>query len=194
MSAIAVIPARGGSRRIKHKNSRDFHGHPIIAYSIWTARDSNLFRRIIVSTDDDKIFDFAEALGAEGHMRDPNYARDEVGTQEVMRECLTAIDCLDHVACCIYATAPLMRPSDLVIGYHQLVARSLDYVFTVGYPPLRDAGQWYFGMTNCFIERRPLVGPNTGLYLLPPERVCDINDESDLIKAEELYHSLMSTR
>lgn len=189
--SICVIPARGNSRRIPRKNVRLFLGQPIIKYSIDCAIESDLFSRIIVSTDDEKIFDMAEEMGAEGHMRDPAYGDDAVGTQEVMREVLESLRYRGDFACCIYATAPLMLPSDLRAGYSLLLAnREPSFVFSVGTDPLRDAGQWYWGTTHAFLESEPLISERTIIFPLPEERVMDINSWQDWIIAETKYRCL----
>lgn len=194
MSTICIIPARGGSQRIPRKNIKDFHGKPIIAYSIEIAQASGLFDRIIVSTDDDAIALVAEAYGAEIYMRDPAYGHDEVGTQEVVRECINGliIPSIDLV-CCIYATAPLMSGADLCQGYLIIDSNGggyVDYVMSAGYPPLQDAAQFYWGMAHCFSGGVPLISQFTRLIHVDPERVCDINTMEDWARAEQMYEAL----
>ena len=173
MSRIAVIPARGGSTRIPRKNILEFHGKPIIAYSIETAKASGLFDRIIISTDDREIAEVAVQYGATDiHERRPEHARNEVGTQEVARQVL-----LDYqgfynpqYVCVIYATAPMMMAEDLKLGLDRLVSTGMDYVYTVGMQPdgtLIDAGQWYFGKIKSFIDGVPLFENSHG-FILPP--------------------------
>lgn len=193
MSAVAIIPARGGSVRIPRKNVKEFYYRPIIAYSIEKAQQTGLFDKIVVSTDDEQIALVARSEGATVHMRDPAYGRDEVGTQEVVRECLLGMPDLLRAStvCCIYATAPLMRVIDLVAGSVQLGrGNDMNYVFSVGYPPLQDAGQFYWGRTNAFLYRAPLVGPHTGLVHVPEGHVCDINTMDDWFEAEQLYRRI----
>jgi len=195
MSVIAIIPARGGSQRIPRKNIKDFYGQPIIAYSIQKAQESGLFDHIVVSTDDDEIAMVAEAYGAKVHRRDPAYGVDDVGTQEVVRECLTAMglglhDEVDHIACCIYATSPLMSVEDLEMGHLLLQSKGAAYVFSVGYPELRDAGQFYWGRTYCFIASVPLINPDTRMIHVADERICDINTPDDWIRAMLMYARL----
>jgi CMP-N-acetylneuraminic acid synthetase len=195
MSVIAVIPARGGSQRIPRKNIKDFYGQPIIAYSIQKAQESGLFDHIVVSTDDDEISMIAEAYGAKVHRRDPAYGADEVGTQEVVKECLLAMG-LDgqfsaHVACCIYATSPLMDVLDMVIGYQILTEyNEASFVFSVGYPELRDAGQFYWGWARDFINEVPLINSETRMIHVADERICDINTPEDWKRAMKMYARL----
>lgn len=194
MRALAVIPARGGSQRIKMKNVRSFHGKPIIAYSILTARASGLFDCIIVSTDDERIAAVARAYGAKIHQRGRLLAQDEVGTQEVMAAVLewrtkTAHAPLPEFACCIYPCAPLMETSDLVRGLDELKQDTmLGFVFSSDASDV-DAGQWYWGRTSAFLARTPLEPPHAVRHYLPPDQVCDINTEEDWNRCEILYQA-----
>lgn len=189
---ICIIPARGGSRRIPRKNIRFFHGKPIIAHSIETARESGVIDRIVVSTDDEEIATVARQYGAEVLMRNPELARDEVGTQEVMMNALQMLEATHKIACCLYATSPLLMPHDLQKGYEILVnSVGVEYVMSVGYPPLQDAGAFYFGWVSSFVMKAPLIGPFTRMWRLPAERVCDINTEDDWLRTEQLYADLM---
>ena len=199
MSRIAVIPARGGSTRIPRKNLKVFHGKPIIAYSIETAKASGLFDHIIVSTDDREIAEIAVRYGATDiNERRSEHARNEVGTQEVARQVL-----LDYqgfynpqYVCVIYATAPLMLAEDLKLGLNLLVSTGMDYVYTVGRQPdgtLIDAGQWYFGKTKSFIDGVPLFENGYG-FVIPPERVCDINVEADWQRAERMWIEICTSQ
>ena len=112
MKCVAIIPARGGSKRIKNKNIRLFNGLPIILYSIQSARESGLFDSIIVSTDDDETANIASKGGAEvPFRRRAELSDDFTGTDEVI---LNAIEWLEvhrqipEYNCCIYATAPFL--------------------------------------------------------------------------------------
>ena len=187
--SVAVIPARGGSRRLPRKNLRLFCGVPIIVYSIVKARESGLFGRIIVSTDDYEIGDIASRHGAEVLIRSAEMSRDEVGTQAVMRFVLDQAKVSDSCACCVYPTSPLMLADDLQNGWNALMFPGHTFAMSVGTNPLRDAGQWYFGWTSAF-GREPLIGPHTAMVPIPENRVCDINVESDWQRAEQMYKAL----
>lgn len=194
MTNICIIPARGGSRRIPYKNIKLFRDKPIIAYSILAAKQSNLFDHIVVSTDDATVGAIAINWGAVVHMRDPAYGRDEVGTQDVMRECLVAMGIKPtdrHIACCIYATAPLMSVGDLAQGYIYLVGSpGAEYAFSVGTNPLQDAGQFYWGLTSAFINSHRLIAPHSRMVPIADERVCDINTPHDWQRALRMYEAL----
>lgn len=194
-NVICVIPARGGSQRIPRKNVKDFYGYPIIAYSIKKAQESGLFDHIIVSTDDDEIALIAEGYGAKVHRRAEWAGADDVGTQEVVRECLMAIgaDNEDDIACCIYATAPLMDVQDLLMGLSLLEwihYGKTTFAFSVGYPPLQDAGQFYWGWAKDFIDETPLINPYTRMVHVAPERICDINTHADWMEALRKFAEL----
>lgn len=132
---MAVIPARGGSKRIPRKNIRDFDGKPIIAYSIDCAKQSGLFDRIIVSTDDEEITDVARDFGAEvPFLRPPDLADDFTGTTEVIAH---AVDWIKRewsadisAVCCIYPTAPFISADDLAKGLFSLESGDWQYVFS----------------------------------------------------------------
>jgi len=130
---VAVIPARGASKRIPRKNIRPFAGKPMMAHSIDCARASGLFERIIVSTDDAEIACLAKTLGAEAPFTRPAaLADDHAGTTAVIAhaiEWLQAEGTIASAVCCIYATAPFMRAADLTAGWHLLESGRWQYVF-----------------------------------------------------------------
>jgi N-acylneuraminate cytidylyltransferase len=136
---IAVIPARGASRRIPRKNVAAFCGKPMMAWSIATADGSGLFDRVIVSTDDDEIADCARACGAEVPFRRPAaLADDHTGTTAVMahatRWALGEGWPLEAV-CCIYATAPFLEAADLRRGLDCLTSGDWSYAFAAAEYP-----------------------------------------------------------
>ncbi len=149
---LAIIPARGGSKRIPRKNIRDFLGKPIIAYSIEAAQKCGLFDHIVVSTDDAEIADVARGFGAEvPFMRPAPLADDHTGTAAVVKHALQMLDGTARpaeFACCIYATAPFVTPQDLQAGFELLQTTRKDYAFSVtsfGFPihralRLKDGG------------------------------------------------------
>ncbi len=117
MSAVAIIPARGGSQRIPRKNLKLFDGVPIIAWSIRAALASGLFDEVVVSTDDDEIADVARAYGAQVPFRRPaSLADHHTGTTAVVQHALQALGAAHELACCIYATAPMLTAADLQQG------------------------------------------------------------------------------
>lgn len=132
---IAVIPARGGSKRIPRKNIKEFCGKPMIAWSIEAAKSSGLFDRIIVSTDDAEIAEVAKQWGAEvPFMRPDALSNDFAATTAVIAHAVQwALDQgLDVTSvCCIYATAPFVRTDDLKRGWDALNSGDWDYAFTV---------------------------------------------------------------
>ena len=132
---VAIIPARGGSKRIPRKNIREFCGKPMIAWSIEAALSSGCFDRVIVSTDDDEIAEVAKKYGAEvPFVRSPELSDDHTGTIPVIRH---AVDWLNQhgvlveYACCIYATAPFIAVEDIQRGFRLMQQQSSDYAFSV---------------------------------------------------------------
>lgn len=185
---VAIIPARGGSRRIPGKNKRMFRGMPIICYSIIAAKEAG-FDRVLVTTDDREIADIAMLGGAWAIYRKEQHATDMVGTQEVIAQCCTLVPA-EHV-CCIYPTAPLMLADDIKRGFRMLTEKpGAKFAMSVGAEPLRDAGQFYWGTSKAFEDRAPLVSAHTVMIAIQEKYVCDINIEDDWLRAEKMYDAL----
>lgn len=116
---IAIIPARGGSKRITGKNIRPFDGRPMIEYAIGLAQSFGQFSRIVVSTDSDDVGGFAERAGAEVPFRRPaELADDHATTADVLAHALDALDARAQYdfACCIYPATPFTTADDLRAG------------------------------------------------------------------------------
>jgi N-acylneuraminate cytidylyltransferase len=159
---LAVIPARGGSKRIPRKNLKDFCGRPIMAWSIAAARESGCFDRIIVSTDDAEIASVARAHGAETpFVRPEELSNDHAATVPVIRHAVqwqAENGAAPEYACCIYATAPFVRAQDLRRGLETLREQDSRYAFSVtgyGYP----------------VQRALRLTPEGRLAMLQPEHL-----------------------
>jgi pseudaminic acid cytidylyltransferase len=135
MNKVAIIPARGGSKRIPRKNIKTFAGQPIIAYSINAAITSNLFDRIILSTDSEQIAEVGSSYGAEvPFMRPAELSDDFTGTAEVLIHSLnwlTENDKFYPYFCCIYPTAPFLEKEYLVKGFNILRKNNATSAFSV---------------------------------------------------------------
>lgn len=133
---LAVIPARGGSKRIPRKNIKTFHGQPMIAWSVQAAIDSGCFDEVWVSTDDEEIAAVAQAYGAKVPFLRPAHLSDDFATTaDVMSHAVEEFDKLNHTLpdyiCCLYATAPFVSKTDLVQGLEKIKNNSdLNYVFS----------------------------------------------------------------
>lgn len=144
MTRIAIIPARGGSKRIPRKNVKPFLGTPMLHWPIAAARASRLFDRIIVSTDDDGIAETARAAGAEALPRPAALSDDRTGVVPVLRHALETAGQDADTACLIYATAPFLRAEDLVRGHDALAGADFalsvtTFPFPIQRALLRDA-------------------------------------------------------
>lgn len=132
---LAVIPARGGSKRIPRKNIKPFAGRPMIAYAIDAARGSAVFDRIVVSTDDAEIADVARQHGADvPFLRTPELSDDHAGTVPVIADAIRRCGELGWHAeqvCCIYPGVPLLHSDDLRGALALLEESAADYAFTV---------------------------------------------------------------
>ena len=132
---IAIIPARGGSKRIPRKNIRNFCGKPLISYSIGAAKACGLFDHVIVTTDDAEIRDISNSYGAETpFVRPLELANDHVTTVPVIKQAVEWVT--EHIGkvanvCCIYATAPFVQVSDLRKAYDLMIQNAVSgYVFS----------------------------------------------------------------
>lgn len=223
---IAVIPARGGSKRIPRKNVKDFCGKPMIAWSIDAAKESGVFDHIIVSTDDAEIAQVAKKYGAElPFMRPKELADDQTPTRPIVIHAIEMVEKLfgkaDYV-CCLYATAPFVRAVDLKKGIDMLIAEECDFTFTVTSFPFpiqrairidendrvemfnpehrntrsqdleeayHDAGQFYWGKRQAFIDNIPTFSSASIPIILPRWRVQDIDTNEDWDTAELLHNA-----
>ena len=135
LNNVAIITARGGSKRIPRKNIKQFLGKPIIAYSIEVALNSKLFDYIMVSTDDIEIAEIAKQYGAKvPFLRSAENADDFSGTADVMLEVLDKLKSINlefNNSCCIYPTAPFISTESLTKAYHLLTQKKLDSCFPV---------------------------------------------------------------
>jgi len=132
---LAVIPARGGSKRIPRKNIKNFCGKPMIAWTIEAALQSGCFDQVIVSTDDSEIAEVARQYGATApFIRPAQLSDDHTGTTAVIAH---AIDWCQQQGqtpeqvCCLYATAPFVMPDDIRRGLHTLATTGGDFAFSV---------------------------------------------------------------
>jgi N-acylneuraminate cytidylyltransferase len=135
MKCVAIIPARGGSKRIPKKNLKDFLGKPIIAYSIQIAIESKVFDEVMVSTDDEEISIVAKRWGAKvPFLRSAKNSDDHATTADVIIEVLDSYKLqgthFDY-ACCIYPTAPLLKTSSIIKSFELLREKLYKTVFPV---------------------------------------------------------------
>lgn len=171
---IAVIPARGGSKRIPRKNIKEFCGKPMIAWSIDAAQKSHCFERIIVSTDDDEIATVALDCGAEvPFIRPKELSDDYTGTTAVVGHAVKWLVEYGEQAenvCCLYATAPFVRSIDIQRGLDVLQEQECDYTFSVASYPFP-------------IQRAIRITPEQRVEMFQPDHF--MTRSQDL---EEAYH------
>lgn len=223
---LAVIPARGGSKRIPRKNIRPFLGVPLLARTVGLLRDTALFDRIVVSTDDDEIASVALSAGAEVPFRRPaELSGDRAITAPVIEHAVRTLDAGGFRAqfvCCVYPAAVLALSADIRAAYTALQQSPLDYVFAATSfpypiqralrqtdsgcemfwpehketlsqdlePAFHDAGQFYWGRRDSWLERRPVFSPRSRMLLLPRFRVQDIDLPEDWERAELIFELL----
>lgn len=171
---VAVIPARGGSKRIPRKNIKQFCGKPMIAYSIEAAIESGCFDRVIVSTDDTEIAKVAQAYNAEvPFIRPEELSNDQAGTIPVIQHAIhwliEQVEAPEFV-CCLYATAPFITPETIKQGLQQLEDTNAAYAFS--------ATSYAFPIQRAF-----RIKPSLGVEMFEPKQ---FNTRSQDL--EEAYH------
>jgi len=228
---LAVIPARGGSKRIPRKNIKPFCGKPMIAWSIEAAQKSGCFDQVIVSTDDVEIADVARQWGATvPFMRPAELSDDHTGTVPVIRHAIQWFNNngqIFELTCCVYATAPFVSAEDLRRGLDSLQGNDCDYAFSVtsyAFPIQRairincagrvemfnpeyfntrsqdleeafhDAGQFYWGRAEAWLQGVVIFGPRALPVLLPRHRVQDIDTAEDWVRAEWLFKAMQARK
>lgn len=162
MNAIAIITARGGSKRIPGKNKKEFLGKPIICYSIEAAISSGLFEEVMVSTDDEEIAKIAKGAGASvPFMRSAATSDDFAGTDDVLMEVLEEYEkrgrVFDYMAC-IYPTAPFITAEKLKTAMELLIEENASGVMPVvafSFPPQRGMAMRDGRLEYCYPEDAP---------------------------------------
>ncbi|WP_154140340.1 pseudaminic acid cytidylyltransferase [Photobacterium damselae] len=171
---VAIIPARGGSKRIYRKNVKLFHGKPMIAYSIEAALQSGCFDKVIVSTDDKEIADISVAYGAEvPFIRPADISDDFATTMDVMHHAMIWCKSCGYdveAVCCLYATAPFVTQEFLQQGLAKLKEGGYEFVFSATSFPFP-------------IQRAIKLSENSTVSMFSPE--YQLIRSQDL---EEAYH------
>lgn len=173
--SVAIITARGGSKRIPRKNIKQFSGKPIIAYSIEAALNAGIFQEVMVSTDDHEIAEVARQYGASvPFMRSNKTSDDFATTADVIREVLQSFQEVDkHFdhACCIYPTAPFVTANKLTSAFDRLKKTGADSVVPVtkfSFPIWRS-----FKMENGLVSYNwPEFAPKRSQDLPPAYHDC----------------------
>lgn len=223
-TVLAVLPARGGSKRIPRKNVVDFHGQPMISWPIQAIRDSGIADEIIVSTDSPEIRDVAVKYGAQVPFDRPEHlSGDFVGTAEVTRHALEWFiqnrSRPDYVLT-VYPTALFVSGEDLAKALRQIEREGTDMVFAAAEfpapiqralfidangiarmfqpenylrrsqdltPAYHDAGQFYLAKTDVALRGLLFNERPASLYIMPRDRVVDIDTLEDLRLAAKLF-------
>jgi pseudaminic acid cytidylyltransferase len=223
MTAIAIIPARGGSKRIIRKNIKLLAGIPAIAYPIKLALNSGLFEKVIVSTDDTEIAEVSMKYGAQiPFMRSATLSNDFTITVDVLADAVEQLLSLgehyDYV-CCIYPVTPLLNNVRLNEAYEIIQSGMWDYVFpAIEFPSpvergfkrgasgivefinpefantrtqdipktFHDSGQFYFGTTEAWLKKTPILAGNSTFIELSKNETLDIDDLEDWELVEKL--------
>jgi pseudaminic acid cytidylyltransferase len=207
---LAIIPARGGSKRLPRKNILDYLGKPLIAWTIEAAVQSNCFSEIVVSTDDEEIASVAAKYWVKVEKRPAELANDEARVVDVCLDVLVRRSTAQFA--CLYATSPLRTASDIsgAVGLlkpfrcdfsmavtpfeaspHQALKENEGYLEPM-WPELIekrhseipklfvDNGSTYAATVEAFKQHKTFYGPNLRGYVMPRERSVDIDTQMDL--------------
>lgn len=223
MSTIAIIPARGGSKRILRKNVKLLAGKPAIAYPIELALNSGIFEQVIVSTDDAEIAEISRKYGAEvPFLRSPELSNDFTITVDVIADVAERLqdqgESFEYI-CCIYPVTPLLKVNRLKQALNTIESGKWDYVFpAIEFPApiergfkkgksgliefdfpefantrtqditktFHDAGQFYFGKSEAWIEKKSILNGNSTFIELAKNETLDIDDLEDWELVEKL--------
>ena len=223
-SNLAVILARGGSKRIKKKNIKIFSGKPMISWAIEAAKKTEIFNEIIVSTDDPDIKDVAVSCGVNVPFSRPKNISDDITpTADVVAHSIEWAKSkqLDFSSvCCIYASSPFIYFNDIIGSFKKFIRSDYDFAFPVTefeapifrsfsissskeikmfFPEnynvrsqdlpkaYHDAGQFYWGTTNAWLNKKKIFDKYSYPYLIPKWRVQDIDTPEDWDRAVKLF-------
>lgn len=213
---IAIITARGGSKRIKNKNLINFFGKPLISYSILAAKKTKIFDEIFVTTDSLKIKSVAEKYGASvPYLRNKKLSNDFAGTHEVVQDMILKLNLTYHKVCCIYPTAPLMRAMDIKITSKIIPINN--YIFSANKTRSKkervfsidkkncikafiksqnnkifftDSGQFYWAHGSTWIKKKKIIDIGSKIKKIPKKFAHDLNDHEDLIILKKKFKNL----
>lgn len=222
MDAIAMIPARGGSKGLPRKNVRPFCGKPLIAWAIEAAREARSVGRVVVSTDDPEIAAVSERFGALVVRRPKELSHDTAPSEAALLHALSELGVSRGALAFLQCTSPLVLPED-VDGTLALLSRA-DSAFTaapthrflwnatphgaepVGHDashrPMRqqltsryvEVGAVYAMDIQGFLRARHRFFGRIELYPIPAERSLEIDDETDFLLAEALMRRRLQER
>ena len=211
---IAIIPARGGSKRIKNKNFKNFFGRPIITYSIDLAKKSKLFSEIIVSTDNKKIMKISKKQGATILFKRPKYlSKDNAPIIDVIAHSIKRLRKLrlkPSNVCCIFPVSPLIKKNTLKKSLQILKNKRLNYVFPVTKNThsnqnqlfvsknktllknkkenkFFDAGQFYWGRAKAWENKIEIFSSKSGVIELNSKKTIDVNYISDWNRLKTIF-------
>ena len=193
---LAMITARGGSKRIPRKNIKEFCGKPIIAYTIEAAKSSGVFEEIMVSTDDEEIARTARLLGANvPFFRSAENSGDYASTDDVIMEVLRAYQKAGRefdAFCCLYPTAPFLSGRRLrETGYVERQFPEYANARSQDLPKIyHDCGQFYACRTDAFLQAKTTDVPRLFPLILTDLEVQDIDTPEDWTLAEMKYRLL----
>tara|TARA_X000000950_G_scaffold281733_1_gene379091 strand:- start:680 stop:1339 length:660 start_codon:yes stop_codon:yes gene_type:complete len=213
---IAIIPARGGSKRIKKKNIKIFYGKPIIFYPLKILIKSRLFKIIYVTSDDDEILDYVKRKFPKVKIikREKKFSTDKVKTLTVIKNLLKKLNNNKiKKICCVYPATPFLNEKNLKLGlvickkyknfvfpvaksnfkngkFFELKKNSINKIIFSNKSKLiryQDTGQFYWGTLKNWLEKKSIIDKSSKCFVLKDNEAIDINTYDDWNKAEKFY-------
>ena len=202
---IAIIPARGKSKRIKNKNSKLFFGKPIITYAIELALKSKIFEEVVVTSNDEKIIKISKKYGAKVLRRPDHLSKNSVPIIDVVSHAIKKINKLNtepSKVCCIFPISPMITKKILLKSLKVLNRKKFNYVFPVtkytnsnqnklfvsndkitkdkkNSRTFFDAGQFYWGTVKAWKKKFDIFGDKSGIIHLSSKKFVDVNNSTD---------------
>ncbi len=197
---IAIIIARGGSKRIPNKNIKIFEGKPMIHYPIEAAIRCGLFENIYISTESQKVIECVRdysLLNEDVRIIDRPYrlALDHYTTIEIVADALLNTlqngSPFDEKVCVIYPCSPFLTPKILEESFQVFNEGTMNYLMSIGTSPLRDAGNFYWGKASSFLSLEPIHGSETKMFPIPEGRCIDINTPKEWLEATKMFKEIL---
>ena len=222
MKAIAIIPARGGSKGLPRKNVRPLCGKPLIAWTIESAIAADSVEQVVVSTDDPEIAQISRRFGASVIMRPREISGDRSPSEEALLHALGELGVTEGPLAFLQCTSPLTLPQDIdgtlalldradtavtAAPWHRFLWKespqgALPIGHDKGKRPMRqerepqyvEVGAVYAMRAEGLLTHRRRFYGTTALYIVPPERGLEIDDETDFLLVESLLRRTLERR
>jgi pseudaminic acid cytidylyltransferase len=212
--AIAIITAKGYSRRLKKKNFRTFFGKPLIAWSILILKKTKIFKKIVVSTESNDISKISNNYGADIIIKRPkSLCGNKISTILVMKHAIKSLIKMNinaRLFCCMYPAAPNTNFNNIIMAHKMLKNKNffvfpatvdskifqkgnskIQKIFSIKKKKInfffKDAGQFYFSSKKNWLQSRKIIKKNSIIIKINREESVDINTYKDFLKSKKIF-------